>query len=267
MKHFRPELQTTEAVVVRTNNFGESDRLINIVTPHHGLIRGIVKGAKKPRSRIGGPLDLLKFVKLSVRINTNLSIFTQAETLNGFPGFRNNVSRMARGSYIGEIAEKFSMEGNPNPSLFKLLVESLSILEDTVKLEMLTRWYEVKLLQVTGFAPELDNCVETGKTINPGNHLFSTDKGGLVSMGAKPFGGQPLLPASINTIKLLKNLKRSNWLDICNVKVDDNTLRSAARILRQYLHYTLGSSAKSESFMDDIRYRESNQQQNSHNRS
>ena len=67
MKHFRPELQTTEAVVVRTNNFGESDRLINIVTPHHGLIRGIVKGAKKPRSRIGGPLDLLKFVKLSVK--------------------------------------------------------------------------------------------------------------------------------------------------------------------------------------------------------
>jgi len=264
MKHFRPELQTTEAVVVRTNNFSESDRLINIITPNHGLIRGIVKGAKKPRSRIGGPLDLLKFVKLSVRINTTLSIFTQAETLNGFPSFRNNVSRMATGSYIGEIAEKFSVEGNPNPSLFNLLVKSLTILEDTEKLEMLTRWYEIKLLQATGFVPELDSCVETGKTISPGNHLFSVDKGGLVSMEAKPFGGQPLLPASINTIKLLKNLKRSNWLDICNVKVDSNTLRNASRILREYLHYTLGSPAKSESFMDAIRYRESNQQQNSH---
>ena len=50
MRNFRQNIFNTEAIVVRINNFGESDRLINIITPKNGLIRGIAKGAKKPKS-------------------------------------------------------------------------------------------------------------------------------------------------------------------------------------------------------------------------
>ena len=256
MRNFRQNIFNTESIVVRINNFGESDRLINIITPKNGLIRGIAKGAKKPKSRIGGHLDLLKFIKLSVKINKNLATFNQTETLNSFNGFRNNLSRMSRGIYMGEIAEKLSVEGAENIGLFDLLVKSLHFLEKTNNFELITRWYELNSLKVSGFSPELNMCVETGKEIQPGNHLFSTDKGGIVDINAKPSDGTSLIPASMNTIKLLRHLNKFEWKDPYKVLVDNQTLYNSKRILREYIHFIIGNPIKSEYFMDEIFHKE-----------
>ena len=258
MKIFRQNIFNTEALVVRISNFGESDRLINLITPKNGLVRGIAKGAKKQNSRIGGHIDLLKFIKLSVKTNKSLCTFNQAETLNSFNGFKNNLSKMSRGIYMGEIAEKFSVEWGENKNLFNLLVQSLSLLEKTTDYELITRWYEIQLLRISGFAPELNICVESGKKIDPGNHLFSSDKGGIVDISSKPSDGNPLIPAPINTIKLLKFISNNQWNNVCKVKVDNKTLDNTKRILKDYIRYTLGNSPKSEYFMDEIIQKEKN---------
>jgi DNA repair protein RecO (recombination protein O) len=251
----RPVTYTTDAVVVRISNLGEADRIITLVTPVHGLIRGVAKAARKPGSKVGGHLDLLKYVSVSVRETYTLHGLSQASTLDGFRGLRNDLDRFSRASYIAEMAERFSVENGVNQPLFRLLTDALGKLEKTDNLEMVIHFFEMRLLQLSGFAPELSRCVETGVDLEPASHLYSADRGGLVSSNARPVGETALLPASLNTIKLLRFLARAEFSEADRMKVGEDENRQLSRILRAQIHHVLDRELRSEAFMDEVRRR------------
>lgn len=252
----RPTIYTTDGVVVRTLDLGEADRIITLVTPVQGLVRGVAKAARKPGSKLGGHLDLLRHVSVSVRETRTLHGLSQASTVNGFRGLRDDLDRFSRASYISEMAERFSVEGGANQPLFRLLIQVLGLLEKTQNPEMVVHYFEMRLLQLSGFAPELSRCVETGVELDPGDHLYSTDRGGLVDRESRPVGESALLPASLNTIKLLRFLARASveQADRMNIGEDEN--RQLSRILRAQVHHVLDRGLRSEAFMDEVRSRQ-----------
>lgn len=253
----RPVTYTTDAVVVRTSNLGEADRIITLVTPIHGLVRGVAKAARKPGSKVGGHLDLLKHVSVSVRETRTLHGLSQASTLNGFRGLRDDLDRFSRGSYVSEMAERFSVENGSNQPLFRLLLDTLDALETSKNPEMVIHFFEMRLLQLSGFSPELSRCVETGVELEPANHLYSSDRGGLVNNEARPVGETALLPASLNTIKLLRFLSRTDISQAGVMKAGEDESRQLSRILRAQIHHVLDRGLRSEAFMDEVRTRPS----------
>ena len=257
----RPVTYTTDAVVVRSSNLGEADRIITLDTPIHGLVRGVAKAARKPGSKLGGHLDLLKYVSVSVRETRTLHGLSQASTVNGFRGLRDDLDRFSRASYVSEMAEWFSVENGANQPLFRLLLDVLESLEATDNPEMTTRFFEMRLLQLSGFAPELARCVETGAGLEPANHLYSADRGGLVSNDARPVGESALLPASLNTIKLLRFLSRTDIAQVGVMKPNEDENRQLSRILRAQIHHVLSRRLHSEAFMDEVRARPASAQE------
>ena len=251
----RPITYTTDAVVVRTSNLGEADRIITLVTPVHGLVRGVAKAARKPGSKVGGHLDLLKFVSVSVRETRTLHGLSQASTVDGFRGLRDDLDKFSRGSYVSEMAERFSVEGGANQPLFRLLVDVLGALESSDNPEMIVHFFELRLLQLSGFSPELSRCVETGADLEPANHLYSADRGGLVNSNARPVGETALLPAGLNTIKLLRFLARTDVDQAGRMKAGEDETRQLSRILRARVHHVLDRGLRSEAFMDEVRTR------------
>ncbi len=253
----RPVTYTTDGVVVRTSNLGEADRIITLVTPIHGLVRGVAKAARKPGSKVGGHLDLLKHVSVSIRETRTLHGLSQASTLNGFRGLRNDLDKFSRASYVSEMSERFSVENGANQPLFRLLLEVLASLETTDNPEMTIHFFEMRLLQLSGFAPELARCVETGVELEPANHLYSADRGGLVNNESRPVGESALLPASLNTIKLLRFLSRTDIHQAGVMKAGEDENRQLSRILRAQIHHVLDRGLRSEAFMDEVRTRPS----------
>ena len=251
----RPVTYTTDGVVVRVIDLGEADRIVTLVTPVHGLIRGVAKAARKPGSKIGGHLDLLRHVTVSVRETRTLDVLSQVSTVNGFRGLRDDLDKFSRASYISEMAERFSVEGGANQPLFRLLVQVLGTLEKTTNPEMVTHYFEMRLLQLSGFAPELSRCVETGVDLEPGDHLYSPGRGGLISSEARPIGESSLLPASLNTIKLLRFLARTDADQADRMNVGEKENRQISRILRAQVHHVLDRDLRSEAFMDEVRTR------------
>ncbi|MQG88213.1 MAG: DNA repair protein RecO [SAR202 cluster bacterium] len=249
----RPITYTTEGVVVRTSNLGEADRIITLVTPIHGLVRGVAKASRKPGSKIGGHLDMLKHVSVSVRETSTLHGLSQASTLNGFRKLRDDLERFSRASYISEISEQFSVENGSNQPLFRLLLSVLEALETTTNTDMITRFFEMRLLQLSGFQPEMSRCVETGIELKPANHLYSAERGGLLSNQAKPLIETALLPASLNTIKLLRFLSKAKLMNAKVIKAGEEEKRQLSRILRAQIHYVLDRGLRSEAFMDEVR--------------
>jgi len=43
-----------EAIVLKTHDFGEADRILTLLTRHFGKVRVVAKGIRKPLARLAG---------------------------------------------------------------------------------------------------------------------------------------------------------------------------------------------------------------------
>ena len=240
--------------MVRAVDLGEADRLLTILTPFHGTVRAVAKGARRPGSKLGGHLDLLRHVSLSVREGRSLDTVSQAETVSGFRGLHDDLGRLSLGLYLAELAERFSVEGAANPQLLRLLNAALTELEAVQDGGLLARWFEARLLLMSGFAPEVGRCVECGKQLEQQDHVFSAPASGILCPACRPSAGEgTLLPAPVSTVKLLRFLLRSDWPAVCRLRTDPDELRRVERIHADHLHYVLDRALRSAAFVDEVR--------------
>ena len=248
----RHKSYSVEAIVVRAADFGEADRLVTLLTPFKGLVRAVARGARKPKSRIGGSADLLRHVKASLHEGRSLDGLSQVQSLDSFRSIRSDLSRMSTALYICELAERFSVEGGPNPPLFDHLLKTLRTLDAEQYRPLFSRWFEVRLLHLNGFLPVIGACVDCGTPLEPRDHVFSTARGGLVCPECRATESDVLLPASIGAIKLLRHMARSEWDRVRPLQAGDDEVRQASRILREHLHFVLDRNVRSTAFMDEV---------------
>ena len=175
-----PRSQRVEAVVLRHSDWGEADRMLTIFTRELGKLRVVAKGARRPRSRKAGHLEPFTRVALLLARGREIWIVTQAETLDAYLPVRDDLERTGYAAYVAELLDRFTYEEGENSSLYRLFVEALervSTLEDPVPA---IRYYEIRLLDLLGFRPELFHCVQCGNEIQPEAQYFSALLGGVV---------------------------------------------------------------------------------------
>jgi DNA repair protein RecO (recombination protein O) len=253
----RPRFFSAEAVVVRQTDLGEADRLLVLLTPDRGLLRVTARGARKPGSKVGGHVDLLCHVNVSVSRGRGMEAITQAETIESFNGLRGDLGRLSRGLYLAELSERFAVEEAPTHAPFRLLVDSLRQLEalPAEAADLLLRWHELRLLSQQGFAPETQRCADCGADLEQADHVFSAARGGLICPKCRSRGDDLLLPASVGAIKVLRFLKRAARADLARLRVGEEERRHVERIMRAHLQYVLDRDVKSSAFLDEVRKR------------
>lgn len=253
MTSSRPRLFSTEAVVLRHSDLGEADRLLWLLTPQRGILRATARGARKPGSKLGGHIDLLCHVRLSIREGRELHSVSQADTLDAFRQVRTDIGRLSRGLYMAEIAQQVSVEDAPAQAVFRLLVNSLGWLAASENPDTLVRWYVLRLLTITGFKPELGACVECGAELEPGDHVFSAERGGLLCPICRSRGSDVLHPAGMGAIKVLRHLARSDYPAVASLNIGGEERRQIERILRAHTISVLDRNVRSAAFLDEIR--------------
>ncbi len=237
---------------MRQRDIGEADRLLWVITPDRGIVRCTARGARKPASKLGGHIDLLRHVTLSLRSGRSLDHVSQVETISGFRELRSDLVKASVGSYVAELAERFSVEGGANPPLFRLLVSALGRLESSARPQSLARCFEMRLLSLSGFLPELEVCVECGARLAESPHVFSSERGGILCPQCRVGGGDVLVPAGAGTIKFLRFLRTADWDRVERIGVPGEDFRQAGRVLRAYLRYVLDHSIRSTAFLDEV---------------
>ncbi|MSQ07846.1 MAG: DNA repair protein RecO [Dehalococcoidia bacterium] len=279
-----------EGIVLRHRDAGEADRFITLLTPDRGLVRAVARGARKTTSKIGGHLDLLRHVSLTVSEGHTFRAVGQVEGIESYRGLREDLGRMSRGIYMAELAERFSVEDAPNPSVFRLLASALGLIEktwdgtsarpvpaqgvilseaknlaqssdlatrpatDSPTLDLLARWFEIRILHLSGFLPRFSSCAECGRDLEQRDHVFSAERGGLLCPDCKTAGGgERLLPAGVPAIKLLRHMARSDWPAVEGLRVPPDDLAQAERILRTHLRHVIDHKINSAAFMDEVR--------------
>jgi len=240
----------TEGVVIRQMPLGEADRILTLCSPDMGKVRAVAKGVRRTKSKLGGHLELLNRASVSVAIGRNLDTISEASAISTFGGIRGDLSRVSRAMYIAEVVDSFSMEGNGNRALYHLLLSTLLWLERTANLDLLMRWFEMRLLDCSGYMPELVHCVECREWLEPADHLFACDAGGVLCPNCRTASSGALLPLPLNTMKTLRFVQREAKFDkLESLNVPANILKDMERLMRTYIRHVAERDVRSAEFV------------------
>lgn len=246
----QPRVHHTEAVVLKQMPLGEADRILTLCAPDIGKVRAIAKGVRRTKSRLGGNLELLNRVSVSIAFGRNLDIINEASAIATYSRFRSDLRRVSRGMYIAELMDGFSEEGNAGGAAYGLLLNTLCLLETTPSLDLLLRWFEMRLLDCSGYMPELTHCVECREWLAPRDHTFACESGGVLCPACRAASEGRLLPASISVMKLLRFLQReTRFAAVEPLTASPGALAATERLMRAYIQHIVEREIKSAYFV------------------
>jgi DNA repair protein RecO (recombination protein O) len=246
----RPRIFKTHGVVLKQMPVGEADRILTLCTPDTGKLRAVARGVRRTKSRLGGHLEPLTHVSLSVAQGRGLDTITEAETIHSFRGLREDLQLVSRAVYLAELVDGFSAEQSPSAAVFDLLLDTLGRLQKADSPPRVLRHFEVQLLRHSGFGPELYRCVECRSVVEPGDHLFSCPRGGVLCPQCRVQPGEAMLPVSLNAMKVLRHFQREAHAGAARLGVPPAILRELERLLGTYITYVLERELKSTQFMN-----------------
>jgi DNA repair protein RecO (recombination protein O) len=243
----------TPALILKRRDFGEADRLLTLLTPTHGKVNAIAKGARKPISKKTGHVELFTHVDMLISKGRDLFIIAQAEVIQPYISLRDDLRRSAYASYIAELATRFILDEDTHThTAFDLLNAAFGWLNDGDDPRLAVRYFEMGLLDDAGFRPELNECVFTHEPVLPQDQHFSFAEGGIVSPMAAQFA-QSLVPISVTLLKLLRHIQRSPYSHVRSLTISDALHMEAERLLQGYITYLLESRLQSVDFIRRLR--------------
>ncbi len=251
-----PRQFRTQAIILSRRDFGESDRLLTLFTPERGKIRAIAKGARKPQAKLSGHVELFARSDLMIHRGRNLDIISQAELIEPYLGLREDLRRSAYANYVAELLDRFTADEDVSQrELFDLLDGTLSRVADAADPRLAARFYELRLLDLAGFRPELMACVLTRAELLPEAQFFSYEEGGVVSRAAAAQLGSALLSLEIETLKILRHLQRSagDYDRVASLRLSRAQHAGVERILLGYIAHLLESKLQSVDFIRRLR--------------
>lgn len=249
-----------EAVVLRHADFGEADRILTLFTRQLGKIRAIVKGARKPNSRKAGHLEPFTRVKLQLARGRDIPLVTQAETVDAYLPVRDDLVLTSQAAYVLELVDRFTYdEGAESTFLFDLLIETLGRLARRSDPWMVTRFYEMRLLDDLGFRPKLFECAICGQEIQPMDQFFSCSAGGVVC----PESGKAeslrrsenlgLRSISVEALRYLRHFQRSEYAEASRARPPADIQQETESIMQGFFTYLLERELKTPGFLRQIR--------------
>ncbi|MBP3847525.1 DNA repair protein RecO [bacterium] len=174
----------TDAINLKSYNLSESDKIIVMYSKEKGLIKGIAKGVKKPKSKLGARMDLLVANTVMLHKGRNFSTICQAESLATFKQTRTDLDKIFYSMYVAEVVNNFGLEDDPSSqSVYELLykaLEHISNAKDKVQIFLAVIKFQLKMMIISGFSLEFDNCLNCRHRAKDEDVYFVPKLGGII---------------------------------------------------------------------------------------
>jgi len=244
----------TDAIILRRRNFGEADRLLTVLTPQRGRMDLIAKGARRPSSAKTGHVELYTRSELLVHRGRELGLAVQAELRKPWQALHEDLQRGAWAGHVAELVERFTNPGDDDlAAVFDLLDATFCRLCEEADARLVVRHFELKLLEETGFRPELQQCVLGDEGIIAEDQFFSHAAGGVVCPQCAGRGlGQ--LPLAEPTLRVMRHLQRSPWVQLRSLRVPETLHNDLERVLTGYITWVLERRLQGMDFARRVRH-------------
>lgn len=241
----------TQGVVLRSTNIKESDRMLTIFSPELGKLSVLSRGCRKPKSRLLSMSQLFCYGDLILQPYRDILILQEAEVKNAYFDIRKDLERLSYATYILNLTEDIINTGEGNLPVFTLLLHGLTYLSySDMKAEDITLVYELKLLDMIGYRPEVDCCMICGaKPVN--NIRFSSADGGILCERCHDNG----ISGSIIHMETLQAMRYVLDIDMSQIKLLKflpEVREQLNKILPEYIEQKLDKKFKSRDFLNSF---------------
>lgn len=243
-------LCTTHAIVIRSIPYGESDRIVTFFTKYFGKLKAIAKGARRSKKRFQNALDLFTYVRLIFfdREGMGLVRAEGCDILNSFSNIREDLKKIIYGNYFLELVNEMAVEREQHPEAFELLLTFLNTLNRETPAEDYLRIFEIRMLSLFGYRPNLRSCAICKKGMEElkevKNMFFSLERGSLVCEGCSK-NLNNLTPLSWGTARLVDEITRMDLSRLDRLKFTSQALSESRLLLPRFITYQLGKELKS----------------------
>ena len=203
-------LKESEAIVLRTYPFRESDLLVTLFTRAEGKVRGVARAAKKSRRRFGGALEPLTHVKVSYedRERQELARLDACEVLDSPLTDEVNYPRAVALAHVAELLDELLPDREANDAVFRLALSILSRLKGSEFWIPLT-YFELWMSRLMGYLPDLSECLACGRSLNGSRAYFHALADGLMCPEHKRLASSEISPESRSLAALMLRLPLS----------------------------------------------------------
>jgi DNA repair protein RecO (recombination protein O) len=241
---------STPAFVLHTRSYGESDRIVTLLTEHHGKLAGIAKGAKNSRRRFAGTLEPFVHIRAVFRQRpaSDLVFLLRCELIEALRAFTRDLDRFAAGSYVLELTDRMVLGRESGGEVYRLVHEALALLADSPNGNAVLRSFELHLLAAAGYAPSWGHCRGCGTPVTGVAALYlAAERGGLVCRPCvRP--NEPVRPVSREGAGTLAALADGSLADAAAI-AGGRGLVEAARVADQLLRSVTNGPLRSRAFL------------------
>lgn len=247
----RPRVYKTEAIVLKRMNLGEADRILTLYTPNLGKLRVVAKGVRRPKSRLGGHVELLTCSAMMLARGRDLDIVTQSQTIDSFLHLRSDLWKTSCALYMAELLDSFTAEQDENYPIYRLFLNALHWLEDA-DVELTVRYFEVHLLGYLGYRPQLQQCAACEAPLEPVLNSFSASAGGMLCPTCA-YGDPFARTLSVDALKVMRFFQSSDFANASRLHLEPELSLELEQVMRHYLRYLLEREVKSVEFLELLR--------------
>jgi DNA repair protein RecO (recombination protein O) len=241
--------QTTRALLLRSVDYGESDRIVTFFTEELGKISALARGARKSHRRFGGALEPFSLIEIGLESRrAGLMQIKDATLIEANPGLAKDLNRMGVASLILELIRETTAEQVSDRLLFEIAAKALELVAsiELGKIVPILFAVQLRILSVSGVGVSILRCNACGRVVPPGKPVrFHPERGGVV---CTPCGGGPVV-LSKGAIGILARLSELPLQKIVDVRMPVAEAVEIDTVLNTYCDYHVERTIRSRTLV------------------
>ena len=234
----------TKGLVLFESNMGDFDKMVSVLTPDLGKIGCAAKGARKPKSPLLAGTQFLSFSDLVIFSGVNSYSINSCEAIEVFYNIRTDLDKLTYASFISRIVYDVTDENQYTYKILQLLLNTLNVISETdIDKDFILSVFELRLMLLLGFAPNLHSCAICSSKDNIA--YFSIEHSGFV---CGPCGRSDKSAIRINqdTFNALKYIFSAPAKKIFSFTISEEAKKELKLIATLYLNKNLEKEYKLE---------------------
>ncbi len=242
----------TKAVVIRSFDTGEGDRVITLIAKGIGRINVYAGGVRKTKSKNSASTDVFAYSDFSLYVQSGKYRLNSAELNESFYRLRNDIFAITYASHCAEIMGDMVQEEQQSDDMLLLFLCTLYMLAEGADPELVTACFEFKAACLNGYIPEITACRDCGVTLTEAPYYFDLDE---YSVTCKDCGGDKLilLPMGEGCLRALKYVATADIRKTYKFTLDDVSKKQFATIARKIIERVNEREYHKLDYLDKLR--------------